>query len=211
MDMVLGRYSGLGLLRKFGIIFGAVLSGVVIIYGIEWIFNLVVQPIFPYPIRQSDWNTVVAIWVAEIPLAFLLAAILEPRRRTREELNEMFTTFLTLMEKRKDFEHLAYIRVFEPSWWRWSRRLEVESWILNMDTGTAYNVFKSKRYWYLSQQGLFESHDFKSKAEYEAFEDKMKLHPSVDDPMIAKGLTPRPDIRAKREADGVPIQPWTWP
>jgi len=208
--MRIGRYRMGAVLKRIAYAFVAIFGGVLVIfYAVEPAFNALIGPYVNFHPTQVDWDTVAAIWTAEIPLAFLLTALLERRRELRDRINDDFNNLVMVMEKRgvKDFDQLRYARVFSENWLRGRR--ERWSWLINTDTGEAYDVRDVSRYWYLASELLIDFHDFDSKETFDSFCGKYRINLNWEELPSISALRPNPEGRKKREAEGVAIPPWS--
>ena len=199
-------YSPLVVLKRFAMMLAFILAGVLVIFAIEWIYNQYLGSLFNFVPTQTDWDTVAAIWVAEIPLAFLLTTLLERRRILREKRNDDFSNLVMIMEKRRvadsngdEFGHLKYLKVVKQ------RRLlgdkVVQEWLLNSDTGEAYGVMFTRRYGYLAEEGLIDRRFFFSVREFEGFCKKKCIHRNLEGNPELEFWMLRPDFNARKRRE----------
>lgn len=93
----------------------AIVSGLLGILLLKWVYDAQLKSVlaFSFTLSDSDWNTVMTIWLAEVPLAFLLRRLLGAARVENVEAKQrQFENLMKALEARgvREYRHLRAFR-----------------------------------------------------------------------------------------------------
>ena len=139
-----------------------IVAGLVLISAFNAWYDLQLKAVFAFSFTatDADWNTVRAIWVAEVPLAFLLRYALRQNRTEFQDQNfNDFDALHTAMTSRgiDNCEHLRFAKVLAKGKTKGSPK---HFYAVNLDTGLAYETMNDYRFgafWTLEHKGVVDN------------------------------------------------------